>query len=415
MSIMKLAAIAWRNLWRQRRRTLLTLSSIVFGFFLAVLFTSMQDRSFADMIDTAARQGGGHVSLQHPEYLDSPSLLKTVTGSEALIERATADPGIQRAVPRIVGHASVATARDNFGAMLLAYDPAREDESTMTFGEALVEGEMYTSSRDKGVILGERLAKNLGVTLGKKVVYTVMNKEGDVVSGMGRLSGIIRTGAPSLDAGLFLLPIDTARETLGYAPDESTTVAVFIEDSRRSAAVARRLGAAVGPEVAALTWDENQPQLRSFIAMKVGGARFMELIIGILVAAAIFNTLFVSVMERLREFGIMLAIGFSPSQLFGMVMLESLWLALVGLAAGGLLTYGPYSYLANKGVDMTEMLGDSMTEVAGVGFDPILKVGIFPENLLLIIVAVLLATLLAGVYPAWRAGSVTPVESIKLV
>ncbi|MCB9755463.1 MAG: ABC transporter permease [Myxococcales bacterium] len=415
MGITKLAAIAWRNLWRQRRRTLLTLSSIVFGFFLAVMFTSLQDRSFADMIDTAARMGTGHVALQHPEFADSPSLQKTVLDSAALIETASATPGVRRAVPRVMGHATLATARDNFGALLMAYDPAREDETTMRFGEALVEGEMLTDARDKGLVLGQRLAHNLGVTLGKKVVFTAMNKDGDVVSGMGRVKGVIKTGAPSLDATLCLVGLDTARASLGYAPGESSAIAVFVNDSRGSAEVARRLGARVGDGVAAVTWDDNRPQLSGFIAMKVGGARFMELIIGVLVTAAIFNTLFVSVMERLREFGIMLAIGFSPRQLFGMIMLESVWLALVGLTAGGLLTVGPYYYMVNKGLDMTEMLGESMTEVAGVGFDPILKVGIFPENLALIIIAVLLATLTAGLYPAWRAGTVTPVESIKLV
>ena len=110
----RLAAIAWRNLWRQRRRTLLTLSSIVFGTFLAVLFTAMQDRSFADMIDTAARLGSGHVSIQHPEYLDRPSIVRTVQHTDELRRIASEDPLVETAVDRIVGQATLATARDSF-------------------------------------------------------------------------------------------------------------------------------------------------------------------------------------------------------------------------------------------------------------------------------------------------------------
>jgi ABC-type lipoprotein release transport system permease subunit len=179
--------------------------------------------------------------------------------------------------------------------------------------------------------------------------------------------------------------------------------------------VAQRLARQVGPDTTALTWEETQPQLAGFIAMKIGAGRIMEFIIMILVAAGIFNTLFVSVMERLRELGIMMAIGFTPGQLFRLVMWESFWLGLVGLAAGAVVTIGPYIYLARTGIDASAMTGGKTAEVAGVGFEPILRVGIYPENLLLIAVAVVLATMAAGLYPAWRAGHVVPVESIKLV
>jgi ABC-type lipoprotein release transport system permease subunit len=179
--------------------------------------------------------------------------------------------------------------------------------------------------------------------------------------------------------------------------------------------VARRLQDRVGPDVAALTWDQIQPDLAGFIAMKVGGAIFMEVLIAIIVAAGIFNTLFVSVMERLREFGIMMAIGFSPGSLFRLVMLESLWLGLVGLAAGAALTVGPYYYLSTKGIDMSAMVGGEGMEVAGVAVSTVMRAGIFPEHVIMIAIAVFVATMLSGLYPAWRAGRVVPVETIKLV
>lgn len=409
----KLAAMAWRNLWRNKRRTVLTLVSIAFGGSLAVLFTALQDRSFADFIDTAARLGGGHVTIQHLQYLDRPSLNRTVTGCDRLREIALADPDVERAVARISGQIMLSTARDNYGAFFIAYDPEVEDEDTLTFTEGLIAGELYATARDRGIILGKRLARNLNVELGDKVVYTVTDKGGEITAGMGRLRGIIGTGAPSLDAGLCLLPLDTLRGVVGYAQGEATQVAVFLADSRRSAAVARRLGETLGPETAVLTWEETQAELAGFIAMKVGGARVMEVIIMILVAAGIFNTLFVSVMERLREFGIMVAIGFSPGQLFQLVMWESFWLGLVGLAAGALFSAGPYYYMSTTGLDTSSMIEGA--EVAGVGFEPILRVGIYPENLAIIAFAVVAATMLAGLYPAWRAGRVVPVETIKLV
>lgn len=407
--------MAWRNLWRNRRRTLLTLSSIVFGVFLAVMFTAMQDENWKEMIDLAARLGGGHVTLQHPEALDLPTLTRTVEDTGRLGELALADPGVERTAVRILGQAMLSSATESFGAAFLAFDPLAEDAGTLSVLEAVVEGEAFTGSRDRGILLGERLAANLDVELGEKVVYTMTDRRGEIVSGLARLSGVVRTGAPSLDGGLALLPIDAVRDVLGYASGEATQLAVFVRDQRRSERIAARLGERAGEGVAAVPWNESQPELAGFIALKVGGARFMEILIAVLVAAGIFNTLFVSVMERLREFGIMIAIGFSPGTLFRLVMLESLWLGSLGLALAAVVTVGPYMALASTGIDVSALMGEGATEIAGVAMAPVLKVGIYPENLVLIAVFALVATLLSGLYPAWKAGRVEPVETIKLV
>jgi len=413
---LKIVALAWRNLWRQRRRTVLTLISIAFGGFLAILMTAMQDRSFADFIDTAARLGSGHVTLQHPEYQDRPTLTRTVTGTDAARAAAAADPDVARAVDRASGQPMVSTATDSFGAIFIAYDPALETAETMEWTEGLVEGALFTTAADDGIILGQILANNLGAELGDKIVFTMTDRAGEIVTDMERVTGVVATGAPSLDAGLALLPLDTVRRVIGYDPTESTQVAIFLDDGRRSLDVAARLEGRVGDGVAVLTWDEIQPEIKAFVAMKVGGSRVFEIIIGVLVAAGIFNTMFMSVMERGREFGIMMAIGYEPRQLFALVMAESGLLAVMGLALGAAVTAGPYWYLSTHGIDLSEVYAQSGTlEIQGVGFDTTLLVGIFPENAVAIAVAVVLATVLAGVWPAYKAGRVNPVESINLV
>jgi ABC-type lipoprotein release transport system permease subunit len=411
-----LPSMAWRNLWRNRRRTLLTLSSIAFGTMLAVLFTGIGDSNWRQMIALAARLGGGHVTLQHPEYLDTPTLSRTVRGVDRLVEVALRDSDVERAVARITGQMMLATATQSYGAGFIAYDPEAEDESTLSILEALAGGEHFSSPRDPGIVLGQRLSDNLKAGLGRKVVYTLTDKKGEIVQGVARVSGIIRTGSPSVDSGLCLLPIDSFREVLGYAPEEATQVGLFLRDQRRAPDVAARLGDGATPGVSALTWKQTQPDLAGFIAMKVAGARFMEVIIMILVAAGIFNTLFVSVMERLREFGIMTAIGFSPASLFGLVMFESFWLGVTGLLGAVLVTAGPYYYMATRGIDISAMIGEGgSNEIAGVALTTMMHAEIYPENVIVIGLAALLATLLSGVYPAWHAGRVVPVETIRLV
>jgi ABC-type lipoprotein release transport system permease subunit len=392
-----------------------TLSSIIFGVFLAVIMTAIQDQNWADTIDLAARLGGGHVTLQHSGYLDAPKLTQTVKGSNELVGAALQDRNVERAVTRIVGQVMLSSADNSRGAGFIAFDPEREDENTLSVLEGLERGEIFEKSRDRGIILGERLAEILSVNMGNRVVYTLTDKKGEIVGGLGRVSGIIRTGAPSLDSSICLLPIDTVRELLGYDAQEAIQVAVFIDDQRRSEQVADRLQSIIGSEAAALPWFETNPDLASFIAIKVGGARFVEILIAVLVAAGIFNTFFVSVMERLREFGILIALGFSPGRLFRLVMMESFWMALVGLFFAALVTTGPYLYLVENGIDFSGMIEEGEMEVAGVAMSSTIRVGIFPEHAALIAVFAILATLLSGVYPAWKAGHVEPVETIKLV
>jgi ABC-type lipoprotein release transport system permease subunit len=406
--------MAWHNLWRNRRRTALTLSSIAFGTGLAVLFTGIGDSNWRGMIDLAARMGGGHVTIQHPEYLDTPTLSRTLPDVAAIREFALADPQVERAVTRISGNILLMTAAQNRGAGFIAYDPHQEDTTTLSVLDALVEGKLFSGPDDKGIILGRKLAENLETRIGRKVVYTLTDKNGEIVQEAVRVTGIIATGSPSIDAGLALLPIDRLRASLRYATREATQLAVFLTDQRAARDVASRLDDHLERDSAVLTWQEVQPDLAGFIAMKIAGAQFMEAVIMVLVAAGIFNTIFVSVMERLREFGVMLAIGFSPERLFGLVMFESLWLGLCGLLLGGIVTAWPYHYLYTTGVDISAQIPIDNSEIAGVALSTVMRAEIYPENAVMIAVLALLATLLSGLYPAWNAGRVAPVEAIRV-
>jgi ABC-type lipoprotein release transport system permease subunit len=415
-----LTSMAWRNLWRQRRRTLLTLSSIAFGTTLAWLFTGLGDANWRQMIDLAARMGGGHVTLQHADYLDSPTLSRTVTEASSLAAVALEEPEVARVVTRISGNLMIASASRNYGAGFIAFDPDSEDVETLSLLEAVEEGDLFGSEGKGGIVLGAKLAENLHVDIGHKVVYTLTDREGEIVQEAVRVSGLLRTGAPTVDGSLVLLPLEHVRRSLRYRPDEAVQVAVFLDDQRAAGEVAARLARQVaarkGDGVAALPWHVLQPELAGFIAMKVGGAWIMEAIIMLLVAAGIFNTIFVGVMERTREFGILRAIGWSPGQLGRLVITESVLLAVAGIALAVLVTAGPYWYLNTVGFDLMAAMTDGQgAEVAGVALTSRMYVDIYPENALMIGGAAILATLLSGVYPAWRAGRVDPAETIRLV
>jgi ABC-type lipoprotein release transport system permease subunit len=208
---------------------------------------------------------------------------------------------------------------------------------------------------------------------------------------------------------------------VGYDATESSQVAIFLNNGRRTLTVSERIDALIGDDAAVITWDEMAPEIKTFIAMKKGGGMVMSIVIGLLVAAGIFNTIFMSVMERTREFGVMMAIGYEPRQLFKLVMAESGILAILGLVACAIPTLPIYKKLSETGLDMTATYADlgvldahGSMDVSGVGMDPILSFGLFPESAAFIICAIVGATILAGLYPAWKAGRVDPIESINV-
>ena len=408
-------AMAWRNVWRNRRRTIITLCSIVFGTFLSVLMTGIGDATYGSMIDTAARMGNGHVTVQHPEQHQTPSPKRYVPGALQIASKLRQDPDVTAAIPRITGQLMIAAAAESRGAAFIGIDPGLETADTLLAVKGLKKGAMFQADDENGVVLGAILARQLGVKIGRKVVYTLTDRHGEIFTGLGRVRGLIESGSPGIDAGLCLLPIKAVQKALGYGEDDATLVAVVARDQRLAAPLAQRLRGSVDKAHAVHTWHVTMASLSSFIDMKLSGTAFIEGLLMLLVGAGIFNALLVSVMERRREFGILTALGWSRAQLFGLVMAESAWVALVGLTAAVGVTAFPYYHLSTKGLDMTAAYGGQNVSVANVAFDPHLYVKMHPESMVFLAAMVLLGTLLAGVIPAWQAGRVDPAEAIKLV
>ncbi len=282
-----LSSMAWRNIWRNRRRTLITLSSIGFGTMLAVIMTGVQDGQWRDMIDLAARLGGGHVTLQHSEYLESPTLSRNIENTTALRKVALADPHVERVVDRITGFLMLSTAGQSYGAGFIAYDPTSEDAETLSILEAVKEGELLTDLDEQRIIIGSQLAQNLNTKIGRKIIFTLTDKNAEIVSETVRVKGIIHTGAPTIDGGLALLPIGLLRTSIGFAPDQAIQLGLFLEDQRQAAAVAARMAPKLAADVKAIPWYDAQADLATFIMLKIAGAYFFEAVIALLIAAVV--------------------------------------------------------------------------------------------------------------------------------
>lgn len=410
---MKLGKIAWRNLWRRKRRTLITGISIGFGVMLAVTFTGTGDYGYTNMINTSAIMGLGHVTIEPHGYNQTPSLDKRLRRTGQIRERVLAMPGVNDAIVRIMGQAMFASASKTIGGVFMGIDPAQESPEQNLLIRSLVQGELFSGKDSRGVVVGSKMAEKLNLRIGKKLVYTTTDVSGEIVSEIARVTGIFKTGVNEVDGGMVLLPINSVRATLHYDAQDATLLAVIINDQRYAERMRDKISLAEGdPQIEVLSWQQTQTELAGVITIDRSGNYISQFLIGLLIAAGILNTLLMSVLERTREFGVMMAVGMSPRTLFMLVVVESLWLAIIGIVIGIIITAPWYAYLYYVGLDFSGAIGEDYS-AGGILVDPLIRIRLYKESIIAILTGVFSLTLLAGLYPAWRAGRIPPVESLK--
>jgi ABC-type lipoprotein release transport system permease subunit len=412
---MNLAKLAWRNLWRHKRRTLITASSIAFGVLLSVTFTGAGDYFYTHMIDAGASMGMGHITIEAPDYNRAPSTQKKIAQTDLLRQQTLKFPGVSDVTVRINGQAMFASARKSVAGMFIGIDPVQENKNNNLFLRSMVKGQMLQSADGNGIVIGVDLARKLNLDLGKKLVYTTTDVNGEIVSAIARVKGVFKTGVTEVDSAVVLLPLHSSQKTLGYQNHEATLLAVILKDQRFAAKI--RDNMAMQPTYASLevlSWHQSQPDLASFIAVDRTNNYVSQLLIALLVAAGILNTMLMSVLERTREFGVMMAIGMSPFSLFRLVMLESLGLAIVGLILGTLISIPWYMYMSTTGIDLGKAYGVDVS-MSGILLEPVFKIRLFKESIVAILSGLFGLALLSGVYPAWQAGRTPPVDSLKTI
>ncbi len=410
---MNLFKLAWKNLWRSKRRTIITGISIGFGIFLSVTFTGTGDYFYTEMIDAGATMGFGHVTIEAEGYNASPTLDKRLTHTTQIREQLASMSEISASATRIMGQAMFASASKSIGGSFIAIDPEQESAEYNLMMKNIIEGEVFDHSDSRGIVIGSLMAEKLNLKLGKKIVYTTTDVNGEIVGDVARVSAIFHTGVDEADGALALLGLNKVRKILGYQPDEASMITVIIHDQRYSTDVRDKLKQRLSfDNTEVLSWRETQGDLAALITLDRSTNYLSQVLVGLVIAAGILNTLLMSVLERSREFGVMMAVGMTPKNLFKLIMMESVWLGLFGLIVGSLITAPWFYFLYTVGIDFSEAMGGDYN-AGGVLVEPIMHIRLFTQSAIFILAGVFSLTVLAGLYPAYRAINTPPVESLK--
>ncbi|MGP8308484.1 ABC transporter permease [Vibrio sp. YIC-376] len=391
-----LMKLAWRNLWRQKRRTLLTATALALVLFLSLITRAFQEGSYTSNIKNAAKFYTGLIQLQNPEFSDSSSIDDVLPQSETFISFARENPNINVILPRLESFALAAKGERSKGALVLGVDPEAEDEYS-SISSKIVQG-TYIAAGQNSVLVGGGLAQYLRLDVGDELVLYGMGYHGQTAAGLYRVAGILHFPLQQLDSQLVYMPLDTAQSL--YSLDKQVTAWVLNTESLLSLpAVVDQLSRDYGKDVAVKDWKTLSPELSQQIALDKAGGIFLIYILYGIVGFGLFATILMTTLERQREFAVMLATGMLRRKLISLLVIESLFISIFGILLGLLVSAPVLGYFYFNPIEITGAAAEVMLET---GFEPIVPVSVDPHLALNQILVVLLILFLCLLYPMAR-------------
>ncbi|MDH3761663.1 MAG: FtsX-like permease family protein [Gammaproteobacteria bacterium] len=403
--------LAWRNLWRHGRRTWLTIGAMIFSNTLLVFSISLQFGSYDMMIDNTLQAYSGHIQLQHPRYLDEPKMRYALSDISASAGQLRNELGLSSISARAAGFALASSEERSYGVQIVGVDAAHEP-LVSTLPGLVKQGRYLRPGAVDEIVIGSVLARNLKVGPGDELSFLGSGYEDSFAAGVVRVVGVFESGVADLDRAMAQVNLGYFQEVFAMQGRGHNIVvrAAHIDDVDSLMTAISRLNL-VDDSVALRHWDQLQPGLRQAIQADMTSAWFMYIVLIVLVAFSVLNTQLMSVLERTREFGTMMALGLKPSRLSRLVMLETALMTMVGLAIGIALGFLITWYLSHAGFSYPGM------EEMAVKFN--LPDRMYPAISLLSLTLgpciVAIGSLLAAIYPATRLYLLLPIEAMRAV
>jgi ABC-type lipoprotein release transport system permease subunit len=343
------AALAWRNLWRRPQRTILSILSIAIVSGLLVFMLSFQIGVYEMMKEGTLRIFDGYAQVQPMGYADDPDLDRTIASPDKLASRLEEIPGISVATPRINGFAILANGERSYASAVVGVEPANEAKIS-SIAATIKDGQYLSATDSDSAIVGSLLAQNLKVAVGDKVTLLGTARDGSVAADVLRIKGIYKSGIPDLDRTILEMPYRRAQDTFAMGGHANTIAIGGPTLSAVTGALPRAASLMAGRDLSVLGWGALEPSLEQGIQLKYATSMLFYVTLVVVVAFIILNTLLMSVLERTREFGMLLALGMRPSMIGRMVWTELFALAFVGAGVGILIGGGFAFWLEQVGV-----------------------------------------------------------------
>ncbi len=402
----KIITIAWRNIWRNRTRSMVVIAAIMIGLIGGIFLISfgfgMQEGRTRSIIETQI----SHIQIHTSTFLEDRYTKDTLPEKADLIKTLDTLSNMRGYSLRTLVGGMANSAKAAGGVSIQGIDPAAEAVVTQ-LPDRIIEGAYFEGVRRNPVVIGQKLAEKLKVSLKKKIILTFQDKDGEITSGAFRIAGIYKSVNSKYDETNVFVRARDLQKILGQQ-GQIHEVAILLENDQNTLSLQKNLQTAF-PDYQVDSWRETSPDLK-LVADSLGASLgiFMSIIM-LGLAFGIINTMLMAVLERTRELGMLMSIGMNKRSIFSMIMLETFFLAMVGVPIGLFIAFGLVTYFGKKGIDMSSF-SDGLNEL---GFSNIAYTSLDPSYYTQIAIMVAITALLSAIYPALRALRLKPAEAVR--
>jgi len=388
------AKMAWRNIWRNKRRTLITTASVFFGVVLSAFMTSMQEGSYAQYISAIVNSYSGYLQIHQKGYWEDKIINNSFVFDEAIESKLKSVKEITIYAPRFETFCLASSEDVTKGVVVVGVDPLKEDKITNISGK-LKQGD-YLKNGDSGILLTSGLSKFLKLAVNDTLVLIGQGYHGSSAAGKYPVRGIIKHPSPELDRTLVCMDIKVCQE-LFSAPGLLTSAVIMVHDNDEVALVKNKLVLSLGNDLEVMDWQEiNQLLMKQIESDRAQGV-ITKGILYIIIAFGILGTVMMMVAERKKEFGVMLAIGMQKYKLISIVVLETIFMGMIGVIAGIIASIPMLYYFLFNPIPLTGQAEEMMLQM---GFEPAMFFSMTPSVFYEQALTIFIFTLIIGIYPA---------------
>lgn len=400
--------LAWRNIWRNKRRTLITIASVFFAVILSVLISSMKEGLFTNMIKTSVEDFTGYVQLQNKDYFDEKILDNSFVLDQNLEKQLQAQSNIKAYLPRIESFALAATDKQTKGTMVVGIDLAKESLYHQ-LAERVVEGKYIQNANEKGIMLGDGLAKRLKLSINDTLILLGAGYHGSTAAGKYPVKAILKFGSPDLSKQIVFLPL-TQAENLFNLEKQYTAINLVLKNKQNFKETAQALNKTLAKEIKAYHWEELMPEMKKMIDSERSEGYIFMFILYMVVSFGMFGTSLMMLSERRKEFGVMISIGMKKMKLALSVWIEIILLSLWGAFLGMLAAFPICYYFHKKPIPLSADMKESMEDY---GIEAVLQFSIRQDIFLTQATIVFVLASIISIYSFIKILNYNPIKAMR--
>lgn len=400
-------SMAWKNLWRNKRRTLITVASIFFGVLISTVMSSLQDGTYGNMIDMSVKLSSGYLQIQHPEYSNNKSINNIFEPSNEFISEISEIKEITTVAKRLESFALLSSGPNTRGGAVIGFEPEKDNE-TSNLKNWISEGD-FLNSGDQGVLLTHNIARHLKIGVNDTIILISQGYHGVTAAGAYHVKGILKFSTPQMNSLGVFMDINLAQEFYS-AEGMITSLMIMVNDYTDVAPAARKLKNSVADKYNVLSWQEVNPEIVQFIESDKAGGIVMKAILYIVIGFGIFGTIIMMVAERKRELGVMVAVGMQKFKLAIILFFETILIGFVGVITGFIGSVPIILFLVGNPVQLPEELAEAYLQF---GFEPYMFFGTAPSVFVNQVITIFIITVIISLYPIFKVRNLKVTKALR--